>query len=1298
MSGRKTSVPDKLPLPECWQGDVARLKKLKKQGKAAALEKLIEESRQRVAGRLDRIPVIDFPAELPVSQRVDELAEVIERHQVVVVCGETGSGKSTQLPKLLLKMGRGTRGLIAHTQPRRVAARTIAKRLSDELGTDLGKEVGFKIRFRDQVSSDTYIKVLTDGMLLAEIQGDRSLDQYDTIIIDEAHERSLNIDFLLGYLKQLLPKRPDLKVIITSATIDPDSFSEHFDKAPIVQVSGRTYPVDTWYRPLAGDNGEADPDRDMTGAIVDAVAECWKHGPGDALVFLSGEREIRETAEALKKRFGEHAEVLPLFSRLAASDQDRVFNPGHKRRIVLATNVAETSITVPRISYVIDPGVARISRYSAKSKVQRLPIERISQASANQRKGRCGRISDGICVRLYSEEDFESRPEFTDPEIQRTNLAAVILQMQLLKLGEIEKFPFLAPPNERLVSDGYRTLQEIEAVDEQRRITSLGRELARLPADPRLGRVLLAARDSNCLKEIMTIVAVMAIQDPRERPMDKAGAADEAHAQFNDDESDFIALVNLWNAWQQVQKDRSGNQARKWCKQHFLAYMRMREWQDIRRQLSAHFSTEHAKINQADSDYSEIHRALLSGFISQVALRDEGGWYDAARGLRVRIFPGSAVFKAGKKDKQGQGKGKGPKWILAGELVETGKMWARKVARVEPAWIEAAGAHLVKREVFEPHWEAASGRVAGFEKKTLFGLPIVAKRRINFGPENPKVARELFIREGLVRLELEGSHGFLAHNRELLELGEDLEARVRRRDILVEESALEALYAERLPDHIYDGITFKAWYRKQRDEADRMLSFSREEVLAKSPDEISAEQFPDALPLAGTKLPLDYHFDPSAQAQQADGISLDVPVELLGQLDESALDWLVPGFIEEKVTALIRGLPKARRRNFVPAPDFAREAVRAMSFGEGDLLESLARQLTRMSGAPVDPEWFRDIELPPHLRMNLRLRGPDGEVLAEGQDLESLQERHEKTATQVARKLEVEEWPERHDTRWSFGERPEQLQLPSAGRTITVFPTLEDREHSVASTLAASEGQAAELMHGAVLRLLEFGLKDELRFARRNIDGFEQMALQFKPVGSATALQDDILEAAQLILLGEQAESLRNEADYRELEDEIRAGLQGEVNELADAVSRILGKRHQLAKQLSGSLAPAMLAASADVGSQLDRLVFPGFVARTPRDRLMEMPRYLEAARLRLERAGNNPQRDLQQQRLIEPHENRLLDCWEPEDWLNDDDPLARYRWLIEEYRVSLFAQELGTRDKVSEKRLSEAWRAVQRR
>ncbi|MDX1443379.1 MAG: ATP-dependent RNA helicase HrpA [Gammaproteobacteria bacterium] len=1287
----KPLLAGRLPLDDCWQADARKLVSLKKRKQGDKLKSLLDRSLAKVQARRDRLPKPEFPDELPVSHKLEDIAKAMDEHQVIVVCGETGSGKSTQLPKLMLELGRGTRGMIAHTQPRRVAARTIAKRLSDELGTELGNEVGYKIRFNDRISADSYIKVLTDGMLLAEIQNDRWLDQYDTLIIDEAHERSLNIDFLLGYLKRVLEKRPDLKVIITSATIDPDSFSKHFDDAPIIMVSGRTYPVEVLYRPLVTEDEDED-DLSQTEGIVQAVRECWNHGPGDILVFLSGEREIRETAEALRKRYQYGVDILPLFSRLSASDQDKVFNPKGQQRIVLATNVAETSLTVPRIRYVIDPGKARISRYSARSKVQRLPIEKVSQASANQRKGRCGRISEGVCVRLYSEEDFETRPEFTDPEIHRTNLASVILQMKLLGFGDIEEFPFLSPPDDRYISDGYRLLAELQAVDDDRNITKLGREIAKLPVDPRLARILLAAAEHHCLRDVLVIIAVLAIQDPRERPMEKAQAADNAHAEFDNKDSDFLTFITLWNAWKKAQKEKSGSQLRKWCKENFLAFMRMREWQDIHRQLSQQLKEQGYRFDEkkgAESSHDEIHRAIVTGFLSQCALREEEGWYQGARNLKFRIFPGSALFSGAKK-------GGGPKWIVAGEVVETGQMWARKVAKIEPRWLEEAGAHLLNREYVEPHWEAGSGRVAAYENATLYGLPIVQRRRVNYGPMDPQVARGIFIREGLVHDTLEGEYGFLEHNRELREGVEDLEARVRRRDILVDDATLEALYAERLPDEVYDGITFRKWYRRHKDEAERSLRFTREDVLARSPDDVDVEQFPESLVVNGMPLPLEYHFDPVGDV---DGVLLEVPVELLGQVSAQRVEWLVPGFIEEKMTALIRALPKALRRNFVPAPDFARAARESLEFGKGDLKEELCRQLIQMTGTVFEPDAWLGAEIPDHLVMNIRVIDADGETLAVDDDIRALQQRFAGRATQQVQGLEAEEWPEIEASDWEFGEIPENVSIKSSGRRVKLYPALQPlEEEGAVAVLATTPIEARHLTHEGILALLQATLRKEVKFARKNLPDAQAICLKYQPIGPCEELKQEIVDKALRAAAGEAVDTCRNEAAFRELQQQVRAELQHHANRMGELVAAALDEAHGLRKQLKGRQDFTMLHAMSDIQAQLDDLVFRGFVEATPDEWLPELPRFLQGIRLRLERIGNNPGRDKSAQQAVEVHEERLAGLGEQlPDLLERHEELLEYRWMLEEYRVSLFAQELGTRVTVSEKRMNEQWQRARK-
>ncbi|HEY6739772.1 MAG TPA: ATP-dependent RNA helicase HrpA, partial [Actinopolymorphaceae bacterium] len=938
-------------LPELMPSDRRRLRRRldgarRKQASAAALQAIaadIAAAEERIVLRRATVPEISYPAELPVSQKKDELLAAIRDHQVVIVAGETGSGKTTQLPKICLELGRGVSGMIGHTQPRRLAARTVAQRVADELGTPLGEAVGFQVRFTDKVSDRTLLKVMTDGILLTEIQRDRSLSRYDTLIIDEAHERSLNIDFILGYLKQLLPRRPDLKVVITSATIDPERFAAHFDGAPIVEVSGRTYPVEVRYRPIVEDSD--DTGRDQVQAILDAVTELSLEGPGDILVFLSGEREIRDTADALSKERLSGVEVLPLYARLSTAEQYRVFQPsGARRRVVLATNVAETSLTVPGIKYVIDPGTARISRYSSRLKVQRLPIEPISQASANQRKGRCGRTSDGICIRLYSEEDFAGRPEFTDPEILRTNLASVLLQMASLGLGEIEKFPFVDPPDRRQVRDGVLLLQELGAFADGsagsgNRLTPLGRKLAQLPIDPRLGRMILEAEKNNCVDEVLVITAALSIQDPRERPTDHQAAADQKHARFKDKDSDFMSYLMLWRYLQEQQKALSSSQFRRMCKSEFLHYLRVREWQDLYGQLRQVTRSLRIEVNSTPASGQSVHIALLSGLLSHIGVKDSESYdYRGARGAQFAIFPGSALFK------------KSPEWIMAAELVETSRLYARVNARIEPEWIEPLAEHLVKRTYSEPHWSKKSGSVAAQEKVTLYGVPIVPARRVDYGRIDPVLSRELFIRHALVEGDWETRHEFFAKNRKLLQEVEELEHRARRRDIVVDDQTLFDFYDRRVGAEVVSARHFDTWWKKVRREQPDLLDFEKSMLVNPEADEVSQRDYPDVWQTGDLRLRLTYQFEPGTEA---DGVTVHIPIAALNQVSGEEFEWQVPGLREDLLTELIRSLPKPLRRNFVPAPNFARALAEQISPSDGPLLDTLERTLRKMTGVEV---------------------------------------------------------------------------------------------------------------------------------------------------------------------------------------------------------------------------------------------------------------------------------------------------------------------------------------------------------
>ncbi len=1262
-----------------------RLRKARREGDEVALgpiEEAIAASEAKVAARRAALPAIDYPPELPVSARREEIRAAIERHQVVVVAGETGSGKTTQLPKICLEAGRGVAGLIGHTQPRRIAARSVAARIAEELGSEVGALVGYKVRFSDHTRPEAVIKLMTDGILLAESQGDRFLNAYDTLIIDEAHERSLNIDFLLGYLKQLLPKRPDLKVVITSATIDTERFSRHFGDAPVIEVSGRTHPVELRYRPLeAPEQGEEV--RDLTAAIVDAVDELAAEGPGDMLVFLPGEREIRETAEALRKHHPPHTEILPLYARLGAREQNRVFQPHRGRRIVLATNVAETSLTVPGIRYVIDPGLARISRYSPRTKVQRLPVEKISRASADQRAGRCGRIGPGICIRLYSEQDYLARPRFTDPEIRRSNLAAVILRMKSLGLGEVERFPFVEAPEPKMIGDGYKLLEELGAVRD-RRLTEIGRRLARLPVDPRLGRMILAARDEGSLAEVLVIAAALGVQDPWERPADKAAAADQAHAPFRDERSDFLAYLKLWRAYHDQKRHLSHNKLRKWCREHFVSFMRMRDWCDVHGQLLALVKEMGWRPNEEEADYGAIHRALLAGLLGNVANRGEekGAEYTGARGIKLHLFPGSALFK------------KKPKWIMAAELVETSRLYARTCARIEPEWIEAVAGPLLKRSHFDPHWEKRRGAVVAFERATLYGLLVYGRRRVDFGPIDPATAREIFIRQALVAGEVRNPPPFLRHNLALVEEIEEIEAKARRRDVLVDEEEIFAFYEQRLPEGICDIRAFEKWRKRAEWEAPKKLYLEREALMRRGG--VAESQFPTRLAVAGLTLPLSYAFEPGSEA---DGVTVTVPLPALNLLRPEPFQWLVPGLLHEKIVALIKSLPKALRRNFVPAPDFADACVAALTPSDTPLTEALAHQLLRMTGVRIPSDAWDEARLPDHLRMNFKVVDEAGEVVASGRDLAELQRR---LGGEARRSFATEPlWSQEREgiTEWDFGTLPESVEFERAGVALKGFPALVDRGDSVALQLLDTPGAAERASRSGLLRLLLLALPEKVKYLRRALPGIDRICLYYAPLGSCEAIKGQLIERAAEIAFIEPLDELpRDRAAFEASLERGRGALVASANELAGRVEAVLAAHHRLAKRLKGNLHPAWLHAVADIRDQLDHLIGPDFVRRTPAAWLGELPRYLKAIERRLEKLEQGgAARDRQLMNEIAPLWSACKTRLEGLDGSIDDPELERYRWMVEELRVSFFAQELGTKMPVSVKRLKEQWKRVAR-
>lgn len=1246
-----------------------------------ALERLQDELNRSVARRLrrtERLPAPEYPQHLPVVEHRAEIADAVQRHPVVVICGETGSGKTTQLPKICLELGRGTGAMIGHTQPRRIAARSLAQRVADELHSRVGDLVGSKVRFQDRVGRDTLVKIMTDGILLAETQGDPDLLQYDTLLIDEAHERSLNIDFLLGYLKQLLPRRPDLKVIITSATIDPQRFSRHFDDAPVIEVSGRTYPVEVRYRPLTSpDEDEADRDRGQ--AIVDAVDELCRAGPGDVLVFLPGERDIREAAERLRKHHPPDTEILPLYARLSAAQQQRVFQPHGRRRIILSTNVAETSLTVPGIRYVVDTGLARVSRYSYRTKVQRLPIERISQASAAQRTGRCGRVSAGICIRLYDEEDFQSRPRFTDPEILRTNLASVILQMAALGLGPVERFPFVEAPDPRFVRDGFRLLAELGAVDDRQRLTELGRRLARLPLDPRLGRMLLAAEQENCLREVLIVAAALSLQDPRQRPMDQAQIADQKHRLFQHEQSDFLSFLQLWNVFHEQAHHLSNNKLRKWAKEHFLSYVRMRDWHDVERQLQSLVSGMGMGLNEIEASYEAIHRALLSGLLGNLAMKIDRQEYLGARNLKLQIFPGSGQHK------------RGPKWIMAAELVETGRRYARTVAAIQPQWVESLAGHLVKRSYGEPHWQKKVGQVSAYEKVTLYGLPIVTRRRINYGPIDPVVAREIFIREALVGGEMRTQGPFLAHNRRLVSEIEELEAKSRRRDLLVDEEELYRFYDERLPQGIYNAPRFERWRRRAERDSPRLLYLSADQLLQRSPQAVDEGRFPAELEVGGLRLALAYRFEPG---QVDDGLTVTVPLAALNQLQPERFEWLVPGLLEEKISLLIKGLPKRWRRNFVPVPDFARACANAMAPGERPLLEALTEELQRMTGLLVPKDAWRAEPLPAHCLARFRVVDAEGVTLATGRDLGALQQDLGERARQVFHTMSHETWERQDVTDWDFGSLPEAVDLAQRGMQMRGYPALVVGEGGLALRLLDSAEDAHRCHRAGVLALYRRRAARSVKHMRRNLPGIDRSCLHYAALGSCGELKEDISGAAlNQVFLAAQAVPRTREA----FEAGLREGeprLMGVANDLCAWVGAALSAFHAVRGRLKANPPRQWLQSLQDVRRQLDGLIYPGFVQGTPYAQLAHLERYLKGILLRLDKLQDHAERDRRQLAILDPWWRR----WEErcdrlgEAW-RDDPATQAYRWLLEEFRVSLFAQELGTAVKVSPERLDKAWK-----
>ena len=1238
-----------------------RLHKARDDRGRAGLEADLERAEQRLAARAAGVPRVEYPEQLPVSQRKDDILAAVRDSQVVVVAGETGSGKTTQLPKICLELGRGVKGLIGHTQPRRIAARAVAERIAEEIGSPLGEDVGYVVRFHDQISDASYVKVMTDGILLAEIQSDRLLSRYDTLIIDEAHERSLNIDFLLGYLKQLLPQRPDLKVIITSATIDPQRFADHFDGAPVIEVSGRTFPVEVRYRP------QVDRDDDQVQAIVDAVDELAQEGPGDVLVFLSGEREIRDTADALRASAPEGTEVLPLYARLSAAEQHRVFTPRQGlRRVVLATNVAETSLTVPGIRYVVDPGTARISRYSQRTKVQRLPIEAISQASAKQRAGRCGRVEAGICIRLYSEEDYEGRPEFTDPEILRTNLASVILQMTSLGLGEIAAFPFVEPPETRSIRDGVQLLEELGALTGTR-LTPVGRQLAQLPVDPRLGRMVVEADRNGVLDEVLVLAAALSIQDPRERPQDKQQAAAEMHARFTDETSDFLAFLNLWRYLRDSQRELGSSAFRRLCKGEYLNHLRVREWQDVYHQLrqvtrSLGMSTgaQHAE-GVVDSD--KLHQSLLAGLLTHVGMRDpDKRDYVGTRAARFSIVPGSALFK------------RTPRWVVAAELVETNRMWGRVVARVQPEWVEALADHLVVRSYAEPHWERKQAAVLAYERVTLYGLPLVARRPVNYGTIDPETSRDLFLRHALVERDWDTHHAFFADNQRLLEEVAELEHRARRRDIVVDDETLYAFYDARVPSHVVSGRHFDAWWKKARHDDPDLLTFTMA-MLVHDSASVDPGDYPDTWVQGELRLPLTYSFA-SEGTGVADGVTVHVPLHLLNQVSPAGFDWQVPGLRQDLVTAIVKALPKQTRVRLVPAPDTARALLAQLEPRQGDLLAALSHEARRQRGvdvAPEDVDWSR---VPEHLRITFRVFSGN-RTLGQGKDLLALKKalapRLQEALSTAAAGLE------RTGLRsWDVGDLPPSV---SSG-AVRGFPALVDQGDAVALRVLGSAAERDAAHRGGVRRLLLLSVPSPVKGVLDRMGNAQKLALSRSPHGSVPALLDDCLLASVDALM---TSVPRDEQGFRALLEQVRPALPDTLHQTVGTVEQVLGLWHEMTARVAALEGQSALADSVrDVQVQLRALVRPGFVTATGTARLPDLVRYLRGVGRRLDRLATDAVRD--RQAMARVHD--VLTEWArlPAGTAKQD-----IRWMVEELRLSLFAQDVRTRYPVSEKRLYRA-------
>jgi ATP-dependent helicase HrpA len=1289
------------------------------------------------------LPAVTFPEELPVSGKRADIAKAIRDHQVVIVSGETGSGKTTQLPKICLELGRGEKGLIGHTQPRRIAASSTARRIAQELNSPLGEHVGYKVRFNDTLSDGAWIKLMTDGILLAETQTDPLLRQYDTIIIDEAHERSLNIDFLLGYLKQLLPKRPDLKVIITSATIDAERFARHFAQGdrlpPVIEVSGRLYPVEIRYRPVApfDRNASANPNanadaaqarrsamaakergqRDLMDAVVDAVDELARIGSGDVLVFLPGEREIRDAAEALRKHHPPHVEILPLFARLSAQEQERIFKPTNARRIVLATNVAETSLTVPGIRYVVDAGLARVKRYSYRNKVEQLQIEPVAQSAANQRAGRCGRVAAGVCIRLYDEQDYLLRPKFTDPEILRSSLAAVILRMKSLHLTDVEEFPFIEPPLGRAIADGYQLLQELGAVDDDNRLTKLGRDLARLPLDPRVGRMILAARQNACLTEMLIIASALSVQDPRDRPMEAQNAADTAHKKFADEKSEFLIYLKIWKWFEDaIAHKKTNRQLQEECRANFLSQLRLREWRDVHSQLLTIVREQGWRLNELQATYEQLHTALLTGLLGNIGFKAEdephaSSQYLGARGIKFHIWPGSSLSK------------KAGKWIMAAELVETTRLYARCIAQIQPEWLERIAGHLLKKSYGEPRWEKRGAQVSAYERATLYGLVIYSQRRIHYGLINPKEARELFIRDALVGGDFDTRASFFAHNHKLVREIENLEHKSRRLDVLVDDDLIAAFYDKQIPADVVNGIGFEKWYQDASASEPKLLYLNRDELMRHEAAGVTTELFPKVTNVAGIEMGLSYHFEPGSPR---DGVTLTVPLYALNQVSAERSEWLVPGMLKEKVHLLLKSLPQKLRRHCVPLPDYAAGFCDRVQekhlFGRGSLLDAVMADVREQTAVATRTTDYKLETLPAHHFMNFKVIDEHGRQLDMGRNLgvlraelggqarESFQRLAEKTAPTTA--IDTQEQDNKptaatgkaasgnagssnaqHQnlTGWIFGELPELLEIQRGKQTLIGFPALVDRKTHCDIEVFDDPDEAARVHRIGLRRLFALQLKEQLKFLDKNIPGLQQMGMQFMALGSQEELRDQIIEKGlERACLQEPLPKNAQEFNARRDEGKSRLGLLG--NEIARLVGTILSEYHALPKKLQTVKAHAQ--GFNDMQAQLQQLITKRFIADTDYTQLAHFPRYLKAIATRIDKLRADPARDAKAMAEWQ----QAAQAWQRALKERHGDPkMSEYRWLLEELRVSLFAQELRTPMPVSVKRLQKVWESMQR-